>query len=978
MAELNPKDYELYGYMSMQAYQDNGGVPPAGWQVLADSTSMGIGKDTGYYGVAYQNIEHPDQVVVAHRGTEFGKDTIKDGLADAQIGLHEVPSQFSDAMKFVEGIGKEADVSVGSIAQTGHSLGGALAEMGGIVTDAPVYAVDPPGIKGLLPDLESSRGVEAGTYQNKDLDNLTIYSVQGDLVSGSIGDHPVPVTPIENPHFPGQVEAREQMHDIASKLVENMPHDDLRPAQDLPDVLSGTKGLMDGVDNHSSAFAHALGQDMTAQDRMGPIYGPPTTEQPAADHIPSKAEWAVGDGFHSLESQLNPPPAEAAQPATPATPDISTPVVPDASAPAAPDASLQTQTPDAFAAAAAPPATPDAFAGAAATPDATTQAPLPDAFAATAATPATPDVTAQVHDAFAGSTAAAPDTTAQAPLPDAFAAAQSTPVADASTQTPAVVDVAQSVTQAPLPDAFAATAPTDAAPQAPALPDAFTGATATPATPDVAAQVHDAFAVAQASPPATDAIAQAPLPDAFAASQSVPTIDTAQPTTQTPLPDAFAGVGAPTDTVAQAPLPDAFAVSATPPATPDAFAANAAAATPDVAQAVHDAFAAAGQTPPVPDTALQPALPDAFAAAQSTPVVDAAQPITQAPLPDAFAATAPTDTVSQIPALPDAFAGATPPATPDAFAATAAQPDFTAQAPVTDAFAPPPATQPLPDAFAGVQNIDTQPPAHTVLDTIVQATPIPDTSTTPLPDAFAAATPSEPISQSPLPDAFSSLQQNAPATADPVEQSHIPNAFTQDTTPATPDAFAPSVVQNPPPDAFAPHDQSIVLPDAFAAAASAEHSTPSVPVNDIFAGASDVSPPPAHDTYVPPADTYVPPAQEPSWQAPPPAAEPAHEQQSWVGSLFGGGGSQDHDSGRSSWVDHVTPDTTSHETHAAPDTSHQTSWSDHVSHDTGSSVSHDSGSSHSHDSSGGQSHDSGSSHDSGHGGHDSSGAGMGM
>ncbi len=901
MAEFDPKDYELYGYMSMQAYQDNGGVPPAGWQVLGDSASMGIGKDTGYYGVAYQNIEHPDQIVVAHRGTEFDKDTIKDGLADVQIGLHEVPAQFQDSAKFVEAIGKEADVSVGSITQTGHSLGGALAEMGGIVTDAPAYAVDPPGIKGLLPDLESSRGVEPGTFQNKDLDNLTVYSVQGDLVSGSIGEHPVPVTPIENPHFPGQVEAREQMHDIASKLVENMPHDDLRPAQDLPDILSGTKGLMDGVDNHSSAFAHALGQDMTAQDRMGPIYGPPTTEQPA-DHIPSKAEWAVGDGFHSLESQLNPPPADATQP------------------------NAQAPLPDAFAAAAGTPTE----ASAPATPDAAqpaTQAPLPDASAA----------------------AAPSDTASQAPaLSDAFAAATATP--DATSQTPVHDAFAQSLAN---PDVPAQTPVHDAFSQGLATPDTV-AAPATPATPDASAPtIPDATSQ---SPAAPDASLQTATPDAFAATQTAPAVDAAQPATQAPLPDAFAAA-APTDTTSQTPaLPDAFAGAQS---TPAVDAAQPATQTP-----LPDAFAAATPT----DTASQtPALPDAFAATQTTPIVDAAQPVTQAPLPDAFAAAAPTDTASQTPAMPDAFA------------ATTARPDFTTQTPVTDAFAPPPATQPLPDAFAGVQNIDAHP--QTVLDTVIQATPIPDTSTTPLPEAFAAATPSEPISQSPLPDAFSSLQQNAPASADPVEQSHIPNAFTQDTTPVTPDAFATSVVQNPPPDAFAPHDQSIVLPDAFAAAASAEHSTPSVPVNDIFAGASDVTPPPAHDTYVPPADTYVPPAQEPSWQAPA-AAEPTHEQpSSWVGSLFGGGGSQDHDSGRSSWVDHVTPDTTSHETHASPDTSHQTSWSDHVSHDTGSSVSHDSGSSQSHDS-GSQSHDSGShdsgSHDSGHGGHDSSGAGMGM
>ena len=307
------KNAERDYYMALQSYLDNGGVPPHGWTLLAISHSLGIGKDTGYYGVAYQNIEHPEQIIIAHRGTEL--DDSKDLLtADRQILHHAVPmDQYQDAMSFAAAISELGEVPVSAISQVGHSLGGNLASLVAISTDGRASTFNAPGEKEQLAQLEIVNGVPAGTYQNADYsEKIVAHVTQGDIVSG----HGAPVGAVEqidNPSLHDQTEKQERQYEIITTLLENVPHDDTRPIQELADIVLGYQIAKDAIDNHSAAYGHALLQDATAQDRMGPIYGIPTVEQ-AAGHIPSKAEWTVGDGVHSLESHLNPQPADAAQP----------------------------------------------------------------------------------------------------------------------------------------------------------------------------------------------------------------------------------------------------------------------------------------------------------------------------------------------------------------------------------------------------------------------------------------------------------------------------------------------------------------------------------------------------------------------------------------------------------------------------------------------------------------------------------------
>ncbi|MCC4593329.1 hypothetical protein LL974_19560 [Xanthomonas campestris pv. cannae] len=92
-----------------------------------------VDRPSGYQGVLYQCVDD-GQLIVAHRGTEFDRQPLQDGvLADGGMVATRHNAQVADALDFTRealayantlGKGREApEVSV-----TGHSLGGALAQ----------------------------------------------------------------------------------------------------------------------------------------------------------------------------------------------------------------------------------------------------------------------------------------------------------------------------------------------------------------------------------------------------------------------------------------------------------------------------------------------------------------------------------------------------------------------------------------------------------------------------------------------------------------------------------------------------------------------------------------------------------------------------------------------------------------------------------------------------------------------------------
>ncbi|MCF7221654.1 lipase family protein [Marilutibacter chinensis] len=90
----------------------------------------------GYQGTIYQRVD-TGEIVVAHRGTEFDREPLQDGLTDAgmvvsrhnaqvddAIGLTRRAREYASDPAMVERYGHAPEVSV-----TGHSLGGALAQV---------------------------------------------------------------------------------------------------------------------------------------------------------------------------------------------------------------------------------------------------------------------------------------------------------------------------------------------------------------------------------------------------------------------------------------------------------------------------------------------------------------------------------------------------------------------------------------------------------------------------------------------------------------------------------------------------------------------------------------------------------------------------------------------------------------------------------------------------------------------------------
>ena len=88
-----------------------------------------VDKPSGYHGVIYRNKE-TSELVVAHRGTEFDGDKARDLFtADGQMALIKANQQLDGAREAVELALELAKKTGAPVTITGHSLGGALAQI---------------------------------------------------------------------------------------------------------------------------------------------------------------------------------------------------------------------------------------------------------------------------------------------------------------------------------------------------------------------------------------------------------------------------------------------------------------------------------------------------------------------------------------------------------------------------------------------------------------------------------------------------------------------------------------------------------------------------------------------------------------------------------------------------------------------------------------------------------------------------------
>lgn len=132
-ANLADHTYDRRGDLAQLARdQETFGIEGERYKVLAFRDNP----VTGYQGTIYQHVES-GVLVVAHRGTEFGREAFQDGLlADAGMVLARTNLQADDAIALTrEALQRARDVAddVGGrapeVTVTGHSLGGALAQI---------------------------------------------------------------------------------------------------------------------------------------------------------------------------------------------------------------------------------------------------------------------------------------------------------------------------------------------------------------------------------------------------------------------------------------------------------------------------------------------------------------------------------------------------------------------------------------------------------------------------------------------------------------------------------------------------------------------------------------------------------------------------------------------------------------------------------------------------------------------------------
>ncbi len=175
---MNPKTSAT---LANEAYAE---LPPKLAMVTIDGTRYRVldrqDSVSGYQGIVYLDVK-TNEVIVAHRGTEFDRQPWIDGSIDAAMVTAKLNAQLGDALALTKQAIKLADENgYGPVSVTGHSLGGALAQITAHHYNLPGDAFNPYGAAGLAYRMPEGQPANAAPFTN--------HVMAGDLVSAG-GPH---------------------------------------------------------------------------------------------------------------------------------------------------------------------------------------------------------------------------------------------------------------------------------------------------------------------------------------------------------------------------------------------------------------------------------------------------------------------------------------------------------------------------------------------------------------------------------------------------------------------------------------------------------------------------------------------------------------------------------------------------------------------------------------------------------------------
>lgn len=277
---------------------------------------------SGFQATAYQRID-TGEIVIAYRGTEASKDHLRDDKVDAIMVRDRTNSQLPDAIAFTDRVRAEAKLSEHALGHsvaitvTGHSLGGALAEinaarykMGGETFNA--YGAAAPDLSYGVPEgvpkdapnvIGHVRATDVVSAGSRHYGSTVVYATEQDiegLKAGRYLDQPNAAHPA-NPLLAASISAH---------FVDNFAPD---PGKG-PSVMSKENEAR--YHQYQGAIDHYRHDVLTSRINLTDVLNHQGTPAQAAQ-LTAAVKDAVGVagygmGVHKVESMLGVPVAEQA------------------------------------------------------------------------------------------------------------------------------------------------------------------------------------------------------------------------------------------------------------------------------------------------------------------------------------------------------------------------------------------------------------------------------------------------------------------------------------------------------------------------------------------------------------------------------------------------------------------------------------------------------------------------------------------